>query len=86
MNMKSTNTAGVDDICSKILKAIVNVIIDPLVYCTNLSLLSGVVLKMAKITRVVLVFKSDYKSSLNNYRPISVLPTLSKVFESAVYN
>ncbi len=86
MNMKSTYAAGVDNICSKILKAIANIIIDPLVYCLNLSLSTGFVPKMAKIARVVPVFKSGDKNNLSNYRPISVLPTLSKVLEKVVDN
>lgn len=86
VNMKSSHTAGADGICSKTLKAIVNEIIEPLVYCINLSLLLGVVPKMAKIARIVTVFKSGDKNDMNNYRPISILPTLSKVLKGVVYS
>lgn len=41
---------------------------------------------MAKITRITPVFKSGDKNNLSNYRPISILPTLSKVLERVVYN
>ena len=39
-----------------------------------------------KIAKVVPVFKSRDPSLFTNYRPISVLPFLSKVFEKIVYN
>ena len=32
------------------------------------------------------MFKKDVKSDLNNYRPISVIPVVSKVFEKNVYD
>ena len=86
MNMKSSHTSGADEICSTILKAIVNVILEPLVYCINLSLLSGQVPKMAKIARILPIYKSGDKNDINNYRPISILPTLSKVLEKIVYS
>jgi len=41
---------------------------------------------MAKIARITPVFKSGNKNDLSNYRPISILPTLSKVLERVVYN
>ena len=48
LDLKSLYTAGVDGICSKIMKAIANVIIEPLAYCINLSLLTGTVPKTDK--------------------------------------
>ena len=83
--MKISNSAGSDEISSRILKGIVNEIAEPLTYCINLSLSSGVVPKLAKIARVTPIFKTGDINSLSNYRPISILPTLSKVLEKVVY-
>ena len=41
---------------------------------------------MAKIARVIPIFKSGDKNIMTNYCPISILPTLSKVLEKVVYN
>ncbi|WP_150149731.1 reverse transcriptase domain-containing protein [Candidatus Enterovibrio escicola] len=86
MNMNSSNPAATDKISSKILKGITNVITAPLTCCINLSLLSGIVPQMAKIAQVTPVFKSGDKNDVSNYRPISILPTLSRVLERVVYN
>ena len=37
-----------------------------------------------KIAKVIPVFKSGNKQLVNNYRPISLLPCLSKVFEKLI--
>lgn len=37
------------------------------------------------MARVTPVFKKGVKSDLNNYRPISVIPVVSKVFEKIIY-
>jgi len=39
-----------------------------------------------KIAKVIPIFKSNDPTHLNNYRPISVLPIFSKLFERIVYN
>ena len=39
-----------------------------------------------KIARVTPIYKSGDKDNINNYRPISVLPLLSKIFEKYAYN
>ena len=39
-----------------------------------------------KISRVFPLFKTGDKSNFSNYRPVSVLPAFSKLFERAFYN
>ena len=83
--MKNSRTSGDDEISSVILKAIINFILEPLAYCVNLSLFYGIVPKLAKTARIIPIYKSGDKNDINNYRPISILPTLSKVFEKVVH-
>ena len=52
----------------------------------NLSITSGMVPIELKIARVVPLFKAGDKSIFSNYRPISVLPSFSKILEKPVYN
>lgn len=84
--LKSSHTVGADNICSIIIKAIVNEIAEPLAYIINLSLTQGIVPKMTKIAKIIPIYKSGDKNDIQNYRPISVLPTLSKVLERVVYS
>ena len=50
-----------------------------------MSLIRGVVPRAWKRARVVPIFKSSDISSLNNYRPISILPIVSKFVERTVH-
>lgn len=45
---------------------------------------SGIFPDFLKIARVCPIHKEGHKHLLTNYRPVSVLPVLSKVFESAL--
>jgi len=47
----------------------------------NLSVVEGKFPACLKVARVTPVFKSGDKSMVSNYRPISILSTISKVFE-----
>ena len=38
------------------------------------------------MSKVVPIFKSGDKTDINNYRPISLLPVIAKVFERLLYN
>ena len=39
-----------------------------------------------KVARITLIFKEGDKTEKSNYRPISVLPVISKLFEKLVFN
>ena len=50
----------------------------------NETLLSNTFPKTLKTAKVIPIFKKGDKSNLNNYRPISLLPVLSKVLEKVI--
>ena len=39
-----------------------------------------------KIAQIIPMYKSEDRYSKNNYRPISILPFISKFFERLMYN
>ena len=50
------------------------------------SILTGIYPTEWKTARVTPVFKKGVKSDINNYRPISVIPVVSEVFNKTVYD
>ena len=77
--------SGHDDINNFILKGVIPSIVDPLVHIFNLSLLNGVVPEGMKIAKVIPLYKKGDKLDVNNYRPISLLTTLSKILEKKLF-
>ena len=69
-----------------IFKSISDYIIKPLVNIMNRCFNSGVFPNCLKIGRVTQIFKSGERSDPANYRPISTLPYLSKIFETCLRN
>ena len=41
---------------------------------------------MLKHADVIPIFKTGSSTDINNYRPISILPLLSKIFEKCIYS
>ena len=83
--LKAGTSCGYDEIKPNVVKAVINCITSPLVHVINLSLSSGIVPDQLKIGRVIPIHKSGEMSSCNNYRPISVLPVLSKIVERIIH-
>ncbi len=79
-------SSGYDEMSVKLLKTIINEIADPLCHVVNRSFLLGLIPDELKIARVTPIFKAGDKTQLVNYRPISILPALSKIFERLMYN
>ena len=84
-NIKSKHSAGHDQISTYLLKTISNVIAPLLTIAINQSLCTGIIPKSLKIAKVIPLFKKDDSHIFDNYRPISLLPAMSKVFEKIVF-
>ena len=77
---------GYDNLRSSILKLSLPFICTPLTYLSNLSLQEGVFPDELKIANVIPLFKCENPELFNNYRPVSLLCSVSKVFEKIMYN
>ena len=51
----------------------------------NMSISQGKFPDALKNAKVVPIHKDDSRLEISNYRPISLLPTLSKIFEKLMY-
>ena len=79
-NMKNVGS-GIDKINADIFKLSYASIIDPLVHMINICMQNGTFPDNMKIAVVKPVFKGGDQNSFNNYRPISILPYISKLLE-----
>lgn len=79
------NSAGFDDMSCFHLKKFSDIIADPLSLCINHFLEVGRYPDILKVAKVVALHKGGSKDQLNNYRPISVLTSINKVFEKVIY-
>ena len=83
---KTSMGFGTDCIANHFLKIGLPVISDSLCDIFNLSIATGVFPDSWKIARVAPIFKTGQTDDRSNYRPISVLPVLSRIFEKLIFN
>ena len=84
-NLKQRKESGLDNFTPGLLKDAALVLTNPLTFIINLSLETGVVPSEWKVAKVIPLYKSGSQAEIDNYRPISILPTLSKILEKIVY-
>ena len=84
--LKPKLSSGYDNISNKLLLHIIEDIAEPFTHIVNLSFSSGIVPANMKIAKVIPIHKSGDPASLNQYRPISLLPVFSKLTEKLMYN
>ena len=85
-SLKSSKSAGLDEIPPRLIKDAAEELVVPLTMLINSSLQSGSFPTCEKQAKVVPVYKSNQKSKLDNYRPISITTVFSKIIEKVVYN
>lgn len=84
LQLPNKNSAGTDGLHAKIFKETVDTITKPLKILFNKFVQEGIFPASLKLAVVTPVFKSGDASNLNIYRPISVLQTISKIFEKII--
>ena len=85
-SLESKTSAGYDSISMQLIKSIIPFIAQPLSELINESFVTGSFPNELKIARVCPVFKGGDAADFSNYRPISILPSFSKIYERLVYN
>ena len=85
-DLNPKQSKGVDNISTYILKKVYPSIWQPLLFLINYSLKYGEVPDSLKIANVIPIYKKDEHTDFSNYRPISILPAFSKIFEKCVQN
>jgi len=83
-DLASKNSKDIDGVSSKMIKYVINVICLPLAHIFNLSLNSGIFPTKLKRSKVVPIFKNGNRNDCDNYRPISLLCSISKILEKVV--
>ena len=68
------------------LKLSAEIITPSLTWIFNFSIKTGIYVDEWKKAWVLPIFKSDDRQKCENYRPISILPIISKIFERSVFN
>ena len=82
----SNKASGLDNISARLLKEASPIVTRSLTFIINQSITTGIFPNAWKRARVSPIFKEDLKTDPNNYRPISVLPVVSKLIERVVFN
>ena len=85
--LKPNKAIGLDRISSRLLKDGTEVVAPLLTYIINLSLSSGRFPENWKLAKITALYKNSGKmDNCDNYRPISILLTVSKIVERAVHS
>ena len=82
--LKVKHCAGPDAFNMRLLFENSSAIIPPLCFIYNMSLSSGCFPSALKTAKTIPIFKKGSHSDMCNYRPISLLGSFSKIFESLV--
>lgn len=83
--LKPNCSVGPDNLPAYIVKGCIDQLKVPIHFMFNLALSSGVYPHQWKLTRVRPIPKTNDAVNVENYRPVAVLSTLAKLFESVLH-
>ena len=83
--LKNKTSYGYDSISNIMLKRAHDPLIRPLTLLINHTLSTGIFPNALKISRIKPLFKQGKFFLFTNYRPITLLPSMSKIYEYVVF-
>lgn len=84
-DLKPKSSSGVDKLSNKLLKVIKDEICKPLTIIVNQCFSTGIFPDALKVARVLPIYKKKENYLFDNYRPVSILPSISKVLEKLMH-
>ena len=84
--LNGKKATGLDGIPCKLLKLAADIVGPSLANIFRCSIDTCIFPREWKLAKVIPIFKKGQKNDLNNYRPISLLPAVSKIFERLIHN
>ena len=84
--LKVGKAVGLDDIPSRLLKDAADLIAEPLTVIINASLRQAKVPSDWKVARIIPLLKKGCARDIDNYRPISILSSVSKLLERTIHS
>ena len=84
--LNSAKSAGIDNLTGKFLKEGTPVLASPITDLVNLSISLSLFPDDCKIAKLKPLYKKEAKTEPKNYRPIPLLPLLSKIIERIIHN
>ena len=85
-NLKNKKSTGPDSLSSYILKICLPYIVEPLTYAYNLCISRNEFPHLLKEAKVIPLPKKTDTTNISGFRPISILPSLSKPIEKHVHS
>ena len=84
--LDSSKSCQMNDIPISIIKKNVDIIVPVLCQNINYSFMTSCFPEELKIADVIPIFKKDSKTEKSNYRPVSILSNVSKIYELCIYD
>ena len=85
-DLNSSKATGSDNIPPRLLKVSASALAAPLTRLVNYCIEQSCWIDKWKESNITPVFKKDSEANKSNYRPVSILPSISKIFERVMYN
>ena len=84
-DINERKAAGLDKIPCKLLKIAAGIVAPSLTQIFNKIISTGIFPTDWKLAKVTPIFKKGKKDDMKNYRPISVISVVAKIFEKLIF-
>ena len=84
VKVRQDKSSGVDGITPRVISELKNEIIEPLLIIMNESLRTGIVPRDWRDADISPIFKKGQRSSVGNYRPVSLTSQIGKLLEAVI--